>query len=220
MIQLPNTAPLFPPIDLFPRKKTLDDLPQREFMRRGFKIFVLGALAWDYTDTVLNEAKRLNLPDETKKITRTIHELRKDFDSVHAQSITLRKDRERELEVALDFEDLCRAHLDKLVYGLNNDKIVADLVRGHKMLVNAVQQAMTVIDAMKLYAVRCDTWIRSHGVEGKNSMLPVHFIALAKLLPELAGDCYNADSEARRITARVLVKELERIELYDDEGVL
>lgn len=67
MIQLPDTRPLFAPIDLFPRKKTLDDLPQREFMRRGFKIFTLGALVWDYTDTVLNEAKRLNLPDETKK---------------------------------------------------------------------------------------------------------------------------------------------------------
>ena len=210
---------IFPPIDLFPRKKTIDDLPQREFLRRGFKIFMLGSLAWDYTDTVLIMAKQLRLPDETKIVTRRIRNLKKDFDQIHSKSLS-ESDIEEERKIAEQFEDFCREHLNKLVFSLNNEKIVADVIRDHKILVNSIQQALTIIDTMKIYAAKCDRWIKDNGVHDANSILPVHFIHLSKLLPLLAGDCYNPDSDARRITARILYKELDRIELYDDEGKL
>lgn len=210
---------IFPPIDLFPRKKTIDDLPQREFLKRGFKVFMLGSLAWDYTDTVLDMMKHLRLPDETKKVTRRIRNLKEDYDRVHSKSLS-KSDIAEEKNVAEQFEDLCREHLNKLVFSLNNEKIVADVIRDHKILVNSVQQALTVIDAMKIYAAKCDRWIWDNGVHDANSILPVHFIHLSKLLPLLAGDCYNPDSEARRITAMILYKSLDRIELYDNEGKL
>lgn len=209
----------FPPIDLFPRKKTIDDLPQREFLRRGFKVFMLGSLAWDYTDTVLVVAKQLRLPDETKTVTRRIRNLKKDFDQIHSKSLS-ESDIEEEKNIAEQFEDFCREHLNKLVFSLNNEKIVADVIRDHKILVNSIQQALTIIDTMKIYAAKCDRWIRDNGVHDANSILPIHFIHLSKLLPLLAGDCYNPDSEARRITARILYKELDRVELYDNEGEL
>ena len=214
--QLPMT---FPPIDLFPRKKTIEDLPQREFLKRGFKIFMLGSLAWDYTDTVLDMMKHLRLPDETKKVTRRIRNLKEDYDHVHSKSLS-KSDITEEKNIAEQFEDLCREHLNKLVFSLNNEKIVADVIRDHKILVNSIQQALTVIDTMKIYAAKCDRWIKDNGVHGVNSILPVHFIHLSKLLPLLAGDCYNPDSEARRITARILFKELDRVELYDEIGQL
>lgn len=210
---------IFPPIDLFPRKKTIDDLPQREFLRRGFKIFMLGSLAWDYTDTVLIMAKQLRLPDETKIVTRRIRNLKMDFDQIHSKSLS-ESDIEEERKIAEQFEDFCREHLNKLVFSLNNEKIVADVIRDHKILVNSIQQALTIIDTMKIYAAKCDRWIRDNGVHDANSILPIHFIHLSKLLPLLAGDCYNPDSEARRITARILYKELDRVELYDNEGEL
>lgn len=180
---------------------------------------MLGSLAWDYTDTVLIMAKQLRLPDETKIVTRRIRNLKMDFDQIHSKSLS-ESDIEEERKIAEQFEDFCREHLNKLVFSLNNEKIVADVIRDHKILVNSIQQALTIIDTMKIYAAKCDRWIRDNGVHDANSILPIHFIHLSKLLPLLAGDCYNPDSEARRITARILYKELDRVELYDNEGEL
>ena len=220
MIQLHNKQPLFPPKDLIPRKKTLKDLPQREFLIRGCKIFMIGRLAWDYTSTVLEVAATLNLPDETKKIARSIRELKMDYDRRHARSLTDAEISE-ESDLALKFEDFCQRHFDKLSLGLGNDKFVAGVKRDHKILIKAVQMALTVIDALKIYSAKYDSWIRDQGVHtGVNPTIPTHFIKLSKLLPLYAGDCYNPDSEARRITARILYNELEHIELYDDKGAI
>lgn len=82
----------------------------------------------------------------------------------------------------------------------------------------AVQMAMTVIDAMRLYAARCDRWVGSFGVRGRHSMLHDFFPRLAMLLPEFAGDCYDPASPSRKATAAILEKELSNIELYDDYG--
>lgn len=54
--------------------KTTKDLPQRPLARMATKLYLLGALAWDYADTVCNIAASLRIC-ETKPASRAVREL-------------------------------------------------------------------------------------------------------------------------------------------------
>lgn len=123
----------------------------------------------------------------------------------------------KETELALLFEEICQEHFTKLNYGISSDKSVAGLNKDYEMLIKAVQMAMTVIDTMKFYAAECDEWIRGHGVEA-HSILSDHFIRLSMILPQFAGDSYNANIEARKLTAKILINEIKAIEIHDEQG--
>lgn len=41
---------------MFQKPKTLDDVPAEPLSRMGVKMYIIGALVWDYADTVLNLA--------------------------------------------------------------------------------------------------------------------------------------------------------------------
>lgn len=198
--------------------KTTRDIPQRPLARMAAKLYFLGALAWDYADTVCNVAASLHIK-ETKPLSRAVRELNRDYDRFRNRFLN-GNDLEAETRLAILFEDVCQKHFTKLNYGVASDKSVNGLSRDYEMLVKAVQMAMTVIDTMKLYAAECDDWIRKQGVTDRHSILSDHFLRLAILLPQFAGDCYNPNSEARKITAKILNKELHLIDIHDDNGKL
>lgn len=204
-----------PAIDLIPQPKTTKDIPQRPLARMAAKLYLLGSLAWDYADTVCNIAAQMRI-GKTKPLCRAVRELKRDYDRYRNRSM---RDEAlaKETELAMLFEDICQQHFTKLNYGIASDKSVAGLTQDYEMLIKAVQMAMTVIDTMKLYAAECDAWISSQGVEA-HSILADHFRSLAILLPEFAGDSYNANAEARKLTARILLKEINLIEIHDEQG--
>lgn len=209
---------MIPIIDFLPetRPKKLRDIPQKPLARMAVKLYLLGSLAWDYTDTVLDIAVRMRL-DKTKPLCRAVHELRRRYDRFRESSLD-QADIAKEKELGEQFEGLQRENITKLCYGLRNEIGTYGLDAENTYLVQAVQMAMTVIGAMKLYARECDEWIRSQGVKDRHSILSDHFTALEMLLPEFAGDCYDRNSESRRITAGIICNEIRRIDIYDDNG--
>ena len=75
----------------------------------------------------------------------------------------------------------------------------------------AVQQALTLMDAVKAYARWCDKKIASFGVWVCDCcMVQTEFLKLYPLIPLFAGDCYNPDSQARTLTAQIIVNKLNR----------
>ena len=209
---------MIPVIDfLSPAKpKSLSDIPQRPLAAMAVKLYLLGALAWDYTDTVVDIAVQMRC-DRTKPLCRAIRELRRRYDRFRQSSLDS-SDIAREKELGELFEKLQRKHIDKLCYGLRNEISQYGLDADSVYLVQAVQMAMTVIGGMKLYAAECDEWIRKQGVADRHSMLSDYFIALETLLPEFAGDCYDRHSESRRITAAIICNGIRHIDIYDDDG--
>lgn len=195
--------------------KTIEDLPQPKLLRMMAKLCIVGSLAWDYAETVRTLAAQMQL-SATKSLSRAVRELHADFDRFRQSSLSA-ADVKKESDLGLLFEQICEEHLSKFSYGFNSEKEIALLSDDFRMLVKAVQMAMTVIDAMKLYAGECDKWIAENGVCA-HSMLPDHFRRLAILLPEFAGDHYNKDSEVRRLTAHILFKEIKNIDIYDENG--
>lgn len=200
----PDTAP----------RLTARDIPQKPLARMAVKIYLLGCLAWDYADTVCNVAATLRLK-ETRALSRSVRELKRDYDRFRNRMMDS-ESLAKESELALMYEDICEEHFQKLNYGIEADKYSAGLKEDYMLLVKAVQMAMTVLDVMKAYARECDEWIRSLGVH-VHSILDDHFRSLAVLLPGFAGNAYNANAEARKITANILLNEIKSIQVRDKD---
>lgn len=164
----PTTMCCFGPLT---KKKTKEDLPLDALTRMVAKSCVLGALAWDYADTVLRLAANMRL-SETKSLSRAVKELRKEYlwfrhgvvDAGHL---------EKETELAVLFEDINVKAFSRLCQGLRLE-IGRDthLNEDYTMLVCAVQMAMTVIDTMRPYDARCGEWTQSQGVENLTVIPP------------------------------------------------
>ena len=200
-----------PALTLERRRPTLDDVPQDELLHRSICLYLVGALVWDYTDTVLKLAGQMKI-SKTRRLSRAVRELRLDYDRVRAQDL----DRDyirREWELAEMFEDVNKDTFDCLCNGLlteiRRDTALDD---DNAILVEAVQIAMTMLDALRLYADQCDRFIRRYYPAAPHSILPDHFRRLAILLPEYAGDCYDRYSNTRQLTARVLLDRINEIQ--------
>lgn len=195
------------------KTKTIDDIPEDTLMSWAMRLFGLGSLAWDYADTVLKCAAVMRL-QHTKKLCRAVRDIKADYDRFRARKISDSYVR-KEQAIGLAIEELCQGHLDKLHYGLRNEIARYGLEPESTFLVEAVQQCLTLIDAMKLYAKDCD---RQIGDTDAHSIMPDHFIRLSGLISEFAGDAYNHNSEARRITAKIIYNELKTVDLHGDDG--
>lgn len=181
------------------------------------KLCMLGALVWDYTDTILDIVSQQRL-SATKQLSRAVRLLRRDYDANQRFKLPpLLITRQREL--AEQFEEICSEHFDKFYFGVGYERKVSDLNPDSKMLVKAVMAAITVLDALLAYAKESDLWLANQG-EHRYTVLSPCFRTLSKLLPEFAGDSLPANSQWRTHTAKILFNELHFTDLYDKDGKL
>lgn len=199
--------------NLFPQKpprRTVLDLPSSIIGPMAIRLYVLGALAWDYADTVLNIMAVLR-PEGTKALCRTVRQLKADHDRFRQYSVdTVHVEREKQL--AIEFEEMSAPLFKRLNDSLTAEIKELDLVPDHALLVLAVQTALTVLDAMMIYAADCDKWLRAQGVDG-HSILDDRFRKLANLLPHFAGDCYRPRSQSQKEAAHDIVRSIRSVEL-------
>lgn len=194
-------------------RKSVDDLPVDEIAGMAGRLFMLMSLAWDYVETVQQIAKVLRA-SETKPASRRVNELHRIYDQRRSYSLS-GYEVNAEKEVALIFEEVCSGHMRKLHRALCNEH--PDLSKDWLDLVEAVDTALTVLMAAILYGKECDATLRSQGVCG-HSIITAEILELAQLLPIFAGDCYMKDSPARTLTTRILLNEVKRIDLIDENG--
>lgn len=204
---------LQPEINLAPKEKTVLDLPTDLVKNRMVLLCLIGSLAWDYAFTVLDLAAQMNLR-ELRKVSRSIRQLKEDYDAVLKHGLN-RSNIDSLTSLGLQFEKVCRKSLSGLAASLHNEKEISECRDDYRYLVVAVQMAMTVIDAMRLYAADFDAFLRSQGVHGKSVEI-AQLGKLAILLPQYAGDAYNPQSPSRKQTAEILFNELK---LYEHNGI-
>lgn len=201
-----------------PYDTDLKDLPEKILARFVLKTYILGALAWDYAETVCEIAAAMRNP-HTKGLCRTVRALRREYDDTRKRFLdNYHTDEEHRL--AELFESVQSTTFSRLCYGLRNEisRIAPGLDADNVSLVQAVQMAMAVISAVMMFDKDFSDWVATYGARKKYTCLPVEFGRLATVLPEFAGDCYDPNSDARRITSVVLYRELKSIELYGDDG--
>lgn len=199
-----------------PRVKSFADVPSASLARMGVKLNLLGALAWDYADTVLDLAAQMRI-SQTRPLSRAVRALRLDYDRMRARSLDTEHMR-GEWRLAEQFEAICKSHFRRLALSLRNEiNSLPGLDPRYVMLIEAVQMAMTLIDTMRLYAAKCDAFIRRYYPQAPHSILSDHFLSLAALLPQFAGDAYTPASPSRKASSRILLNEINAIDLYDDD---
>lgn len=178
----------------------------------SYKLFALMNLTWDYVDTICSLCATMQL-QETKPLVRVIRSLKTEYDRFRSP-IMSRELENYETHHGLMLEEICSADLSKLTYGLNLETSKFGLNSDRKMLVIAVHQALTLMDAVKIYARWCDKQIASYDVWVCDCcMVQTEFMKLYGLIPQFAGDCYEPDLESRKITAGILVNRLKAIPL-------
>lgn len=194
-----------------------DVVPGEVLVTWGCRLYTLMNLAWDYVDTVCDLCINMRLT-QTKRLVRAIRQTKRDYDRFRQSSVDGRMLAE-ETERGLDFEEWFSADFDKLFNGLSNDVGKLGLTKEHAQLVIAVQQALTIMDAVSIYARRCDSTLKSrydfHTAD--RCLVQSDFLKLYGLVPQFAGDCYNPDLEARRLTANILANRLQTIPVNVDK---
>lgn len=185
----------------------VDSIPQDLLTEWGTKLYLLMNLAWGYIDTVLDLSIQQRIAD-TKPLVRRIRDIRRRYDQFRHRSIDDRHDR-METRNAEVFEDIFSDDLDRLFHGLEMEAARHSLTPGHRSLLIATNQALTIMDAVKVYARMCDRQIRDRGVWTCDCcLLQSEFMELYPLIPQFAGDCYRPGIEARRLTANILANRI------------
>lgn len=171
-------------------------------------------LSWDYVDTICDVCISLRI-QETKPLVRQIRTLKREYD--HFRASSMRSDMERnETEHGLRFEEIFIDDFNRMTNGIELEVNKLGLTPDHRMLVVAVQQALTLMDAVKIYARWCDRQIASLGIWVCDCcMVQTEFMKLYDLVPQFAGDCYQPNIEARKLTAGILVNRLKKIDIHE-----
>lgn len=196
-------------VSLTKRKKMKDisAVPEEKLFNWSFRLFALMNLSWDYVDTILDQCINMRI-DETKRLCRKIKELKREYDQFRWGNML--KEREvEEQEIGLSFEEMCSKDFKLLAFNLNIEIDKFGLDTEYKLLVISVQQALTLIDAVKIYAQRCDNEMHNMGVWTCDySMVQNEFLRMAELIPQFAGDCYQPGLAIRKQTALILANRL------------
>ena len=188
-------------------------VPQDVLLHWAANLYTLMNMGWDYVETVLDVVIQMRL-SETKPLVRRVRELKREYDRFRSRAIDSRAER-NERECAEAFEDFVQKHLSRLFNALEFETMRQDIRKDYATLVIATQQAMTILDAVSMYARRCDREIRErYRVDVPDRcMVQGEFLALYGLVPQFAGDCYDKDLPARKLTAGILINELLKTDI-------
>lgn len=191
--------------------KTIWDVPKELLREWCCKVSVLVNIAWDYIDTICQICAMERIKD-TKPLVRTMRELKRDYDIFRSRSI---RDREHAQETRLgeNFAEMFKADFSRLFFNLDTEVKKLGLTDGHRTLLIAVYQALTIIDALKIYARRVDKRLKEeHNVWTCDlCMVQTDFLKAASLVPQFAGDCLQPNLEIRKQTANILANRMEAV---------
>jgi len=151
--------------------------------------------------------------DKTKQLVRTVRTLKRDYDRFRWSSMGTDGEAD-EAHRGEAIEQNMNADLDRLFNGLELEVKKLGLSQDYTILVIAVQQALTLMDAVRIYARWCDSEFHKRGVWVDDCcMVQKEFLALYAIIPQFAGDCYRPDMESRKLTAKIIENKLQEIEV-------
>ena len=184
-------------------------IPPQQATSRFIAVCVLGALVWDYVDTILDLAAQMKIGHGTQKVSRAIRELRDNYNSMRRPFLTPHFV-EEEKRLSLELEERISPHLARLALFILEEIRPFHLKRPHRHLLQAVYSAITILDALSIFADRTDKHFRKYYPSMRRSILPRHFVALRNLVELYVGDCLLPLSIDRKNTATVIANTLEK----------
>lgn len=188
------------------KQRTLHDIDDDVLLFRvAYVPYVIGALAWDWVDSILDQAAQMKI-EETKALSRGIREVKRKYAQFREHRIfdTMVKQEQMHSE---QFQEGYADYFDELYKGFK-EQVAYRYPRLDKQWVYfhaTTYTAMVILRALFRYAAWCDRTIESILGAAQNSILPQHFGALYQLIEMYLGD----DNEAvRKEDLNVVVDEL------------
>lgn len=174
---------------------------------------VLENLAWQYIETVRRLCIQMKTRP-TKRLVAAMKSIKHDYDILR-QSFVDDEGVMEETVLAEKFEEFCDEDFRKLFYGLENEVGKLGLSPDYKSLIVAVQQALTVIEAALVYSMKCNRILKLEYDfhTDDDFLIRKPLLRAYALMPQFAGDCYQPNIEARRLTASIIANRVESIVL-------
>lgn len=195
--------------NLIRRRPVEEVVPKQVLNRMAIKIYMVGSLAWDYADTVLDLVRQAKI-SETKKQSRelqAVHERYLRFRRAHGDSMA------EEARLGLMFEKLNQKRMDKLYKHLCVEiRYTTQLSEQWRTICASALTALTVLDAIKMYARECDRRIDAYGARREHTILQDEFEELGRVLYKFVEGRCNSDLVTRRKVARELYSEILALE--------
>lgn len=201
--------------NLIPQRTAKELVPDDVMLSMSIKIYMVGSLAWDYADTVLDLVRQAKISD-TKKQSRELQLLYERYlrfrDRCGSDSLA------EEKRLGLLFEELNQNRLTKLYEDLSTEiRYTTTLDDTWRSICASVLTALTVLDAIKMYARNCDRRIDNYGVNRKHSLLQDEFVELGTVLYRfIEGKC-NTKLITRQKVAQELYAEILSLETCEDK---
>lgn len=196
--------------DLMRSPRVEDVVPSHVLNSMAIKIYMIGSLAWDYADTVLDLVRQAKI-SETKKCSRELQAVRERYlrfrENHGGDSMA------EEARLGLMFEKLNQKRLGKLYKHLCVEiRYTTQLSEQWRTICASALTALTVLDAIKMYARDCDKRIDEYGARRNHTILQDEFEELSRVLYKFVeGRCYS-DLVTRRKVARELYAEIMELE--------
>lgn len=194
--------------------KTLDDIDNQDLTEWSIKLFLLMNLTWGYVDTILNLCAQMKL-QEVKKQCREIKELKRSY-YIFRQSFYSSQEESNETERGEWFEETFSADFDRLFTSIEMEAKRVSKDEAHRILLVAIHQALTLIEAVKSYARYCDDEIKKQDVWVCDCcMVQTEFLKMSEILGKFICAKDERFIPLRRTSSNILVNRLKSLEVWE-----
>lgn len=161
---------------------------REELFRFAYVPFVIAELVWDYADTVIIMAQRLNSP-ACRRLSRAIRNARAEYNHLRHRYIDA-ESREREIENGYVFEEGTKRITAQMMLNvrLDIDREYPVLNEESRDLLLAVYQCHITSRALLRYLDRQSAQVSKRVGLPIGKMLPPSYYVMDKLIPEYIGD--------------------------------
>jgi hypothetical protein len=189
MINIPiqNTSYIVTP-NRSSKDRIKEELDNETLYRVAYIPYVVGAIAWDYSETLCDQAAIMKI-QETKKLSRAIKQLRLEYDRFRQQKIFSRYQKQ-EMKHCEEFQDIYSDFIGEIFNDILSQVhcYYPKLKKEYTYYLATVYMTMVVLKGLFQYARWCDDKIDSVVGKAKHSILPSHFNRLYALVQAFLGD--------------------------------
>lgn len=202
-----------------PRPMTREDfshrvnsLPLKLMRDLGAKLYLLANLSWGYVETVCSLCIEMRL-EETKKFVREIRSLKSEYDRFRAPTMGDLETRQEE-EMGVWFEESFLDDFNALYNQMDMESGRSLPNRQQRMFVVSLHQALTLIEAVKKFALYGDERIKEHGAwTCPYCMLQKEYLLMHDVLKKFPSANNERFKPLRERSASILVNRLHQIEV-------
>lgn len=188
-----------------PRNRTMGEY--------AYKSQMLQMMAWEYADTVLDTADIANNATRAR-LSSTMIKLRNEYVLYRSEYLNVNAIRKMSAntERFIDRHTVVLSHLNT---GIKKEIAKFKLQGDEEVMVRSAMTALATVEALELYAKDVEKNIAEFAHYPK-ALVGAYIRSMKVLLIAFCGDCYIANSKARRTAARTIADAMYKSILSDE----